>query len=116
MPAAMGRSSSGSPSTNTAAAGSRISSTSSVRVVAQTALEDADGGILVDGRMIAPPYTIEVIGDPHTLAQSLNFTGGFVEDIEGPSIGGSVVIDQVESVEIATLAEPREPEYAQPVE
>jgi uncharacterized protein YlxW (UPF0749 family) len=88
----------------------------SVRVVAQTALEDGEDGIIVDGRQVVAPYTIEVIGDPHTLAQSLNFTGGFVEDIEGPSIGGSVVIDQVEAVEIATLAEPREPEYAQPVE
>lgn len=88
----------------------------SVRVVAQTALEDGEDGVIVDGRQVVAPYTIEVIGDPHTLAQSLNFTGGFVEDIEGPPIGGSVVIDQVESVEIATLAEPREPEYAQPVE
>lgn len=87
-----------------------------VRVVAQTALADGDGGMLADGQLIAPPYTIEVIGDPHTLEQSLNFTGGFVEDIEGPDIGGRVVVEQVTDVEIASLSETREPEYAEPVE
>ena len=87
-----------------------------VRVVAQTALEDGDEGILVDGRQLVSPYTIEVVGDPHTLSQSLNFTGGFVQDVEGPAVGGSVVIEEVEAVEIASLAEPREPEYAEPVE
>ena len=88
----------------------------SVRVVAQTSLEDGEDGILVDGRQVVAPYTIAVIGDPHTLEQSLNFTGGFVEDVEGPEIGGAVMIERVDAVEIATLAEPREPEYAEPVE
>ncbi|HEX6877465.1 MAG TPA: DUF881 domain-containing protein [Nocardioidaceae bacterium] len=85
-----------------------------VRVVAQTALEDGDGGILVDGTQVSPPYTLEVIGDPHTLSRALNFTGGFVDDIQGPSIRGKVVVEQTQDVEIATLAEPREPEYARP--
>jgi uncharacterized protein YlxW (UPF0749 family) len=88
----------------------------SVRVVAQTALEDGDGGIVVDDRQLAPPYTVEVIGDPHTLARALNIYGGFVEDIEGAAIGGSVVIKETSKVEIATLAPQEEPEYAEPVE
>ncbi len=87
-----------------------------VRVVAQTALEDGEGGIVVDDTQLAPPYTLEVIGDSHTLSQALNFTGGFVDDIEGPSIGGNVVIEQAPDVEVAALAEPRRPEYAEPAE
>jgi uncharacterized protein YlxW (UPF0749 family) len=84
----------------------------SVRVVAQTSLDDAEGGILVDGTQVSPPYTIEVIGDPHTLSRALNFTGGFVDDIEGPSIRGKVQVEQTQDVEVATLAETREPQYA----
>ncbi|MGH3371694.1 MAG: DUF881 domain-containing protein [Nocardioidaceae bacterium] len=88
----------------------------SVRIVAQTALEDGDKGIVVDGRQLSPPYTLETIGDPHTLAQALNFSGGFVEDVEGPGIGGSVTIEQATDVEIATLAELEPPEYAEPAD
>lgn len=86
----------------------------SVRVVAQTSLDDAEAGILVDGTQVSPPYRIEVIGDPHTLSRALNFTGGFVDDIEGPSIRGTVAIEQSEDVQVATLAESREPKYARP--
>jgi uncharacterized protein YlxW (UPF0749 family) len=88
----------------------------SVRVIAQTSFEDGEDGIIVDGTELAPPYTIEVIGDPHTLERALNIYGGFVEDIEGPTIGGRVVIEQSQNVEVAALAQSREPEYAEPVD
>ena len=88
----------------------------SVRVVAQTALEDGEDGIVVDGTELSPPYTIEVIGDSHTLDRALNIPGGFVEDIEGPAIGGDVTIDQTSSVEVASLAEARQPKYTQPAQ
>ena len=88
----------------------------SVRVVAQTAFEDGEEGVIVDDTELAPPYTIEVIGDPHTLQRALNIYGGFVQDIEGPTIGGRVTIVQSDNVEVASLAEPLQPEYAEPVE
>ncbi|HZJ05648.1 MAG TPA: DUF881 domain-containing protein [Nocardioidaceae bacterium] len=88
----------------------------SVRVVAQTSLEDGDGGILMDGQQLAPPYTIEAIGDPHTLAQALDFTGGFTDGIEDPPVNGEVSVEETDVVEVATIREPQEPEYAQPVE
>jgi len=87
-----------------------------VRVVAQTALEDGDGGVVVDGQQLAAPYTIEAIGDPHTLSEALDFTGGFSDTIERPEIGGTVRIDEVNTVEIATTREPEPAEYADPVE
>ncbi len=88
----------------------------SVRVVAQTALEDGENGILVDGTQLAPPYTLEVIGDPHTLSRALVVPGGLVEDIETPTVGGDVTIKELTNVEVASLAAPRPPEYAEPVE
>lgn len=87
-----------------------------VRVVAQTSFDDGENGIVVGGRPLSAPYTIEAIGDPHTLSQSLNFHGGFVEDVEGPGVEGEVEIERLESVEVGSVAEPREPEYARPVE
>lgn len=87
-----------------------------VRVVAQTSLSDADEGVQVDGQQVRPPYTIDVIGDPHTLAEALDFKGGFTDVIEGPTVGGTVVVEELENVEIATTREPTQPEYAEATE
>lgn len=85
-----------------------------VRVVAQTALEDGEGGVVIDGQQLSSPYTIEVIGEPNTLAQALDFTGGFTDEVEGEAIGGEVVVEERETVQVSTVREPNEPEYAEP--
>lgn len=85
-----------------------------VRVVAQTSLEDSDGGILVDGQKLTAPYTIEAIGDPHTLAVGLNFRLGFSDEVE--LAGGKVLVKELNNVEIATTREPGQSQYAHPVE
>jgi uncharacterized protein YlxW (UPF0749 family) len=86
-----------------------------VRVVAQTAIRDADvGGVVeVDGQQLSAPYVIDAIGPPHTLASGLDIFQGFIDEVEGA--GGSVVVRQAESVEIASVREPVVPEYAEPV-
>jgi len=86
----------------------------SVRVVAQTSLSDGDNGVVIDGQQLSPPYTIDAIGDSHTLAQALDFTGGFIDEIE--QVGGTVVVDEVNNIEVATTREPVQPEYAEPSE
>jgi uncharacterized protein YlxW (UPF0749 family) len=84
----------------------------SERVVAQTSFQDAaDGGVVVAGKVLTPPYTIDAIGDPHTLATALNFTGGFIFNIE--QVKGTVKIDQADDVEIATTRPLSTPKYAQ---
>ena len=60
-----------------------------VRVVAQTSFEDDPEGVRVDGVVLKPPYVIDAIGDPDTLAGALDFQGGFIDDVELD--GGSVV-------------------------
>jgi uncharacterized protein YlxW (UPF0749 family) len=85
-----------------------------VRVVAQTSLEDSENGVLVDGQQLSAPYTIEAIGDSHTLARAMDFDGGLTEEIE--TVGGKVRIEEVNTVEIATTREPGQSEYAEPAE
>ncbi|GAB2458040.1 DUF881 domain-containing protein [Nocardioides hungaricus] len=84
-----------------------------VRVVADTAVEDASGGLVVGGEMVTSPYVIDAIGDPHTLADSgIEFPQGprdlFEED------GASVTVDELESIDIESVVEPQRSEYAEP--
>ncbi|HET6625428.1 MAG TPA: DUF881 domain-containing protein [Nocardioidaceae bacterium] len=86
----------------------------SVRVVAQTALEGGDGGVVVDGQQLSAPYTIEAIGDSHTLGQSMDISGGFTDQIE--TVGGEARVKEVNTVEIASTRQPEQSKYAEPVE
>jgi uncharacterized protein YlxW (UPF0749 family) len=84
-----------------------------VRVVAQTALRDGpNGGVVADGELITAPYVIEAIGSPHDLATALDIARGFTDEVE--RAGGEVTINQLDSVEIGSIAEPRSSEYAEP--
>jgi uncharacterized protein YlxW (UPF0749 family) len=84
-----------------------------VRVVADTAVEDASGGLLIGGELVSPPYVIDAIGDPHTLADSgINFPDGprdlFADD------GASTTVDELASIDIESVVEPERPGYAEP--
>ncbi|WP_310963420.1 DUF881 domain-containing protein [Nocardioides terrisoli] len=83
-----------------------------VRIVAQTSFEDAEGGIDVDGRLLTPPYTIDVIGDPTTLATALNFPGGFKDDVALDE--GTTKVTRKKDVEINVTRTPTNPHYATP--
>jgi uncharacterized protein YlxW (UPF0749 family) len=84
-----------------------------VRVVAQTSLQDVEGGgVLVDGSTVRPPYVIDAIGDPHTLATALDFTGGFTSEVG--QVGGKVAVQQLDKVEVSTVRRPKAPTYAEP--
>lgn len=86
-----------------------------VRVIAQTGLvDDPAEGLIVDGTPLQGPYVIEAIGEPYTLATALDFDGGFIEDVE--QVGGTVEVQQEDSVEIASTATVPEPRFANPVD
>ena len=53
-----------------------------MRVIAQTSFEDDPDGVRVDGVLLKPPYVIDAIGNPDTLAGALDFQGGFIDDVE----------------------------------
>lgn len=84
----------------------------SVRVVAQTSFDDADPGLLIDGKQIPAPYVIDVIGDPDTLADVLDFAGGFTFDVKANN--GDVTVTKLKNVKITTVVRPRAPQYAAP--
>ena len=86
-----------------------------VRVVAQSGLtEGPDGRLVVDGVLLDPPYVIDVIGDPHTLATALEFDGGFIEEVE--AVAGSVSVEQLDTVDVTSTRRPVTPRFANPVE
>ncbi|ABL82218.1 MULTISPECIES: DUF881 domain-containing protein [unclassified Nocardioides] len=84
-----------------------------VRVVADTAVEDVPGGLLVGGQVVTSPYVIDVIGEPHTLASSgIDFPDGPRDLFEDD--GASVVVDELASLDIESVVKPARPEYAEP--
>jgi uncharacterized protein YlxW (UPF0749 family) len=85
-----------------------------VRVVAQTSVQDtSSGGVLVDGTTLKAPFTIEAIGDPHTLATALSFADGFIAQVR--EVGGQVSVSELDRVEITAVRKPEPPRYAEPV-
>jgi uncharacterized protein YlxW (UPF0749 family) len=82
-----------------------------VRVVASTAFLEKSG-VLVDGHLLRPPYTIDVIGPSHTLSQAVVFPGGLQDQVS--SLGGTVTVRQEDKVLVSSLHRIHPPEYAQP--
>lgn len=85
------------------------------RLAAQSSFDDVPGGIEVDGQLLEPPYVLEVIGDPHVLESAMLFQSGPVENLETYD-GATVVIDQLDEVEILSIRDPVTPEYAEPAD
>lgn len=83
-----------------------------VRVIAQTSFEDAEGGIFVDDVFLEPPYVIDVIGEPSTLAGSLTFVQGPIDQLEGD--GATVQVEELESLDIESVKPPDRAEFAVP--
>ena len=83
-----------------------------VRVVAQTSFEDAEGGFLVDGKLVEPPYVIDVIGEPDALDEALSF--GLGPGYQIKEDGGEMKVDQLRSLDIESVVDPRGADFASP--
>jgi uncharacterized protein YlxW (UPF0749 family) len=84
-----------------------------VRVIAQTSFEEDPDGLRVDGVVLKPPYVIDAIGSPDTLAGALQFQDGFTDDVEAD--GGQVSIKKADRVEVSVTRTPVKPRYAEAV-
>lgn len=82
------------------------------RVVASTWFLDDDAGVRVSGRVLKPPYVMEVIGDPDTLADAVTFRGGLADRVE--SRGGTVEIEKRRQIQVTAVADAPEHQYARP--
>ena len=61
------------------------------RVVASTWLGPADGGAVVDGARIGPPYELEAIGPPDVIAEAMDIPGGPLSVLSAlPGVSASV--------------------------
>ena len=85
-----------------------------IRVVASTWFGSDARGLVIDGKPVNRPITIEVIGEPHDLEEAARFRGGIISEITGPKIGGQVQLEQVDRVVIESLHTSRENQYARP--
>jgi uncharacterized protein YlxW (UPF0749 family) len=83
-----------------------------VRLVAQSAVEPAPGGLHIDGSLVTSPYVFDVIGDPHTLSGALNLVGGPVAQFHDDD--AAVGLEQRNSLDITAVRQPSTPQYAQP--
>lgn len=81
-----------------------------VRVVAQTSFATGNGGIMVDGRLITAPYTLDVIGDPVQLIPALSFPGGFKDEVAEDN--GKTTVTRLAQVRITVLRSAAPPHYA----
>jgi len=81
-----------------------------VRVVAQSSFQSSNGGIMVDGRLLTAPYTLEVIGDPATLIAALSFPGGFNDEVALDD--ATVTATEVDTVRITATRSGEQTQYA----
>jgi uncharacterized protein YlxW (UPF0749 family) len=84
-----------------------------VRVGVDTWVAGAAGALIVDTTTLSPPYTVAAIGDPATLAAAMNIPGGATDSIE--RVGGTMVVQQADRVDVTALRQPKPRQYAQPV-
>ena len=85
------------------------------RLAAQSSFENAVGGIELEGKLLEPPYVLDVIGDQHVLRTALAFSSGPIETLETLD-GATVQVEELDSVEIESVREPVRPREAQPLE
>ncbi|WP_129838183.1 DUF881 domain-containing protein [Streptomyces sp. RFCAC02] len=93
------------------AAGAEAIQINEVRIVAETAFTDDNGGIRLDGRPVSAPYLVRAIGRPQDLEPALNIPGGVVQSLENDQ--ASVSVERSETITVDALRSPEQPDYAQ---
>ncbi|MBO0846118.1 MAG: DUF881 domain-containing protein [Nocardioides sp.] len=75
-----------------------------VRLVAQSSVEAAPGGLRIDGTTVTSPYVFDVIGDPHTLHGALTLVDGPIAQFQDN--GATVQVEELKSIEITAVHQP----------
>ncbi|MBP2452094.1 DUF881 domain-containing protein [Mycolicibacterium lutetiense] len=86
---------------------------SAVRVGLDTWIIGTPGALTVDDVTLRPPYSVLAIGDPPTLAAAMNIPGGAMDSVK--RVGGTMVMQQAERIDVTALRQPKQRQYAQPV-
>jgi uncharacterized protein YlxW (UPF0749 family) len=93
--------------------GGRADQQTAVRVGVDTWVVGAPGQLIIDSVALQPPYSVLAIGDPPTLAAAMNIPGGAMDSIK--RVGGTMVVQQAQRVDVTALRQPKPRQYAQPV-
>lgn len=72
-----------------------------VRVVASSAFEQGPDGLYVDHQLLTPPYTLEAIGEPATLAGAVTFARGPQDELSED--GATVKVRQLTTLDITAV-------------
>lgn len=72
-----------------------------VRLVASSSFEQGPDGLYVDQQLLTPPYTVEAIGDPATLAGAVTFARG-PED-EFADDGAQVKVTELNTLDVTAV-------------
>ena len=83
-------------------------------VVRSSFTADDQGRLIVDGEVLDPPFIIDAIGEPATLEAGARFRGGLVSEVESSRVGGTVLIEQPEVVQIESTVSTIDHEFAKP--
>ena len=83
-----------------------------VRVIAQTSFEDGAGGIVVDGQLLEPPFTVDVIGNPDDLVAALRFPDG-PQDAFAEDSGAELTFTEESVVRLEATREAAEADFAE---
>lgn len=84
-----------------------------VRIVASTWFaSSSDHKLVADGVVLAAPYVITAIGDPHTMATAMAIPGGVVDALT--QLGATPSVASAPRVDVTALRVQNTPRYAQP--
>ncbi|MDT0343830.1 DUF881 domain-containing protein [Streptomyces litchfieldiae] len=93
------------------AAGAETIQINDVRIVADTAFVDDNGGVRIDGRSVRAPFEVAAIGRPQDLEPALNIPGGVVQSLENEQ--AEVAVERPDNVVVDALRSAEQPDYAQ---
>lgn len=94
-------------------AGAEAVALDDLRVVASSWFGPHDGGVVLDGEVVAPPYRLEAIGTPGDLREALAIPGGPLSLMEAqPGVG--VAVQESERLELPPLQRETTFRYARP--
>lgn len=96
-------------------AGVEVMSINDVRIVTSSYIAQTKQGLECDGVTLEPPYIVKAIGDPQNLQNAVNIAGGVGSRLK-IKFGAYVHVSMLDEVEINTTREPKQYEYAKPVE
>lgn len=93
-------------------AGAEVVQIENVRLVASSYFLDGEGGVVVDGIQLSPPYRWLVIGDPDTISIALNIPGGALATVRNAGGTTSMITHDLLAIDAVRPLEP--PRYATP--